>query len=157
MTDQYVIFSIAGTFYALPSEQIAHVELVEHVTRVPNAPHHVDGVMFSRGIVVPAVNMRARFGFERTPYDTRTRLLVVQFDGRTVGLLVDQAREFLVIPESAIKPPNDALVGMSGRYLRGIATLGERMILILDLHAVLNPEDAAVAALAPAMESQEVR
>jgi purine-binding chemotaxis protein CheW len=145
MTDQYVIFSVADTHYALPSEQIAHVEMVEHITRVPNAPGFVDGVMFSRGVVVPAINLRARFGFERATYDTRTRLLVVQVDGRTVGLLVDAAREFLTIPQGAVKPPSEALAGMSGRYLRGIVTMNERMILILDLHEVLDPEDPAVA------------
>lgn len=146
MTDQYVIFSVAGTSYALPSEQIAHIEMVEQITRVPNAPGFVDGVMFSRGAVVPAVNLRARFGFEREPFTARTRLLVVQVDGRTIGLVVDSAREFLTIPETAIKPPSEALAGMSGRYLRGIVTSDDRMILILDLHAVLNPEDPAVVA-----------
>lgn len=157
--DQYVIFSVADTYYALPSHQIAHVEMVEHITRVPNAPAFVDGVMFSRGAVVPAVNLRARFGFERTPYDARTRMLVVQVDGRTIGVLVDAAREFVTIPESAIKPPSDALAGMSGRYLRGIYTSSERMILILDLQAVLNPEDPAIVAASRAATqfAQEVK
>ena len=145
MTDQYVIFAVADTHYALPSEQIAHVEMIEHITRVPNAPAFVDGVMFSRGAVVPAISLRARFGFDRAAYDARTRLLVVQTDGRTIGVIVDSAREFLTIPATAIKPPSEALVGMSGRYLRGIVTVGDRMILILDLHEVLNPEDPDVA------------
>ncbi len=60
--------------------------------------HFVDGVVFSRGAVVPAVNLRARFGFERAPYDARTRLIVVQHGGRSVGLIVDSAREFVTIP-----------------------------------------------------------
>ena len=145
MTDQYVVFSVAGTYYALPAHQVAHVEMIEHITRVPNAPSFVDGVMFSRGAVVPAINLRARFGFDRAPYDTRTRLLVVQVEGRGVGLIVDAAREFLAIPEASIKPPSEALVGMSGRYLRGIVTINERMIVILDVREVLDPDDAAVA------------
>jgi len=159
MTDHYIVFSIAGTAYALPSEQIAHVEMVEDVTRVPNAPGFVDGVVFSRGVVVPAINMRARFGFEREPHTTRTRLLVVHVEGRTVGLIVDAAREFQTIPAAAIKPPNDALTGMSGRYLRGIATIGERMILMLDLDNVLNPNDPTIMATADvaARYSQETR
>ena len=72
--------------------------MVEHVTPVPNAPPFVDGVVFSRGQVVPAVNLRARFGFERAEYDLRTRLLVVQHGGRSVGLVVDAAREFVSHP-----------------------------------------------------------
>ena len=157
MTDQFIVFELAGTFYALPSERVAHVELVEDVTRVPNAPHFVDGVVFSRGAVVPAVSLRARFGFEREPYTSRTRLLVVHVTSRTVGLIVDSAREFLKIPADVIKPPSDAISGLSGRYLEGIATLGGRMILVLDIEAVLNPEDETIAAAVLPRESQEIR
>jgi purine-binding chemotaxis protein CheW len=138
MKDNYIVFSLAGTPYALPSREVAHVELIEQVTRVPNAPPHVDGAVFSRGAVIPALNLRARFGFERAGYDSRTRLIVVQQHGRAIGLIVDSAREFLTIPGSAIQPPNEGLTGLSGRYIRGIATLGDRMVLILDLAEVLN-------------------
>jgi purine-binding chemotaxis protein CheW len=157
MTEQFIVFELAGTFYALPSERVAHVELVEDVTRVPNAPHFVDGVVFSRGAVVPAISLRARFGFEREPYTSRTRLLVVHVASRTVGLIVDSAREFLKIPADIIKPPSDAISGLSGRYLEGIATLGGRMILVLNIDAVLNPEDETIAAAVLPRESQEIR
>ena len=159
MKDNYIIFQVARTSYALPSHQVGHVEMVEDVTRVPNAPPFVDGVVFSRGAVVPAINMRARFGFERTHYDTRTRLLVVRAGDRVVGLVVDAAREFLTIPDAAIKPPNDALSGLSGRYLRGIAAIGDRMIIVLDLEAVLAASDAAlmIGAEAVPQHSQESR
>ena len=136
--DNYIVFAVAGTTYALPSHEVGHVELVENVTRVPNAPAWVDGVVFSRGAVVPALNLRGRFGFDPVPYDARTRLIVVQRDGRHVGLVVDSAREFLRIPEEAIQPPGEGLTSLSGRYLRGIATLGERMIFILDLGELLD-------------------
>src|SRR5512145_1814838 len=101
--DHYILFSVAGTTYALPSQQVAHVEMVEQITRVPNAASFVDGVVFSRGQVVPAINMRLRFGFPRAERDLRTRLLVVQSDGRSVGLLVDACREFLTIPPASIQ------------------------------------------------------
>jgi chemotaxis signal transduction protein len=147
MTGQYIIFSVAGTSYALPTDQVAHVEMVNEITRVPNAPRYVDGVVFSRGEVVPAVSLRARFGFERAPHDLRTRLLVVRSGERLVGLIVDSAREFLAIADGAIKPPSQALTGLSGEYLRGITTVGDRMIVVLDLDAVLNAtEDSLVSA-----------
>ena len=138
MSDNYIVFTVAETAYALASEQVAHVEMVEHITPVPNAPPIIDGVVFSRGEVVAALNLRARFGFPRIAYDLRTRLLVVRHEDRFAGLLVDAAREFTVIPPAAIHPPNEGLRGMSGRYLRGIATMSNRMVLILDLAEVLN-------------------
>lgn len=143
MKDNYIVFTIAGTTYALPSHEVAHVELVENVTKVPNAPHFVDGVVFSRGAVVPALNLRRRFGFEAAPYDARTRLIVVQREGRSVGLIVDVAREFASIPEDLVQPPSEGLAAMSGQYLRGIATVGDRLIFILDLGVLLASTDVA--------------
>lgn len=143
-SDHYILFTVAGTTYALPSQDVAHVEMVEQVTRVPNAPAFVDGVVFSRGQVVPAINMRARFGFERAAADLRTRLLVVQLHGRSVGLLVDACREFLIIPAASINPPGDSLSG-GGQYLSGIATIGDRLIVILNLEALLDATDPVMA------------
>jgi len=145
-TDHYILFTVAGTTYALPSHDVAHVEMVDQVTRVPNAASFVDGVVFSRGQVIPAVNMRVRFGFERAPADLRTRLLVVQVQGRTVGLLVDACREFLTIPPSAIHPPGDALTGIGAQYLAGIATIGDRIIVVLKLDVLLGSGDPILAA-----------
>ena len=146
MSDNYILFTVADTTYALRTRDVTHVEMVEQITGVPNAAAFVDGVVFSRGQVVPALNLRARFGFDRAPYDVRTRLLVVQSDGRSIGLVVDSAREFLPIPASAVQPPNQALAGISGQYIEGIANLNDRLILILDLHAVLNFSQSVPAA-----------
>jgi purine-binding chemotaxis protein CheW len=145
-TDQYILFGVAGTTYALPSAQVAHVEMVDQITRVPNAPAFVDGVVFSRGQVVPAVNMRVRFGFERAERDLRTRLLVVQTGTRSVGLLVDSCREFLAIPETAIQAPGDGLAGIGAQYITGIATVNDRLIVVLDLDALLASTEPILAA-----------
>jgi len=139
--DTYILFTVAGTTYALRSRDVAHVEMIEQVTAVPNAASFVDGVVFSRGVVVPALNLRARFGFERAPHDLSTRLLVVHQDDRTVGLVVDGAREFATIDPASIQPPATALSGLSGRYLEGVANLGDRLVLVLNLEAVLTFTD----------------
>ncbi|HZM91335.1 MAG TPA: chemotaxis protein CheW [Blastocatellia bacterium] len=136
--EPFIIFELAGTTYALPSRLVQQMEMTEHITPVPNAPHAVEGVVFSRGQVIPTVNLRARFGFEKIPIDLRTRLIVVNIGNRTVGLVVDSAREFISIPFTSIQPPNEAISGLSGKYLDGIATLKDRMILILNLEEVIN-------------------
>ena len=106
MTEPFILFTVAGTTYALRSRDVAHVEMVDQVAAVPNAAHFVDGVVFSRGQVVPALNLRARFGFDKAPNDLSTRLLVVRDGARTVGLVVDSAREFVPIDPAAIQPPS---------------------------------------------------
>ena len=144
--DQYILFTVAGTTYAVPSSHIAHVDLVEEITRVPNAAPFVDGVVFSRGQVVPAVNMRSRFGFERADYDVRTRLIVVQAAGRHVGLVVDEAREFLRLAASDIHPPQESLSGLSSQYVKGIVSIKERLILVLVLDQLVNFAEPLTAA-----------
>lgn len=136
--ETYVLFNLAGTAYALNSTDVQRMEMIEQVTPVPNSPSFVDGVVFSRGKVVPAINLRSRFGFERAAYDIKTRLIVVAHAERVVGLVVDAAREFVSIPAEAIQPPPESMSGTSGRYLRGVADINGRIILILDVAGVLN-------------------
>lgn len=136
--DTFILFTLVGTTYAVRTRDVLHMEMVEEITPVPNATASVEGVVFSRGQVVPVVNLRARFGFERIPPDLRSRLLIVQSSGRTVGLMVDSAREFARIAPETIRPPQDALTRLSGRYLEGIAIVRDRIVLILDLSAVIE-------------------
>ena len=146
-SETFILFELAGTTYGVPSRAVEHMQMIEdNITPVPNAPGAVEGVVFSRGQVIPAINLRARFGFDRVPHDLRTRLIVASIEDRTVGLVVDSAREFISIPAGAIKPPGEAITGLSGKYLQGIATLGERIILMLNLSAVIDPTEVATPA-----------
>jgi len=136
--EPFIIFELAGTTYGVRSRFVQQIELIDDVASVPNAHPAVEGVVLVRGQVIPALNLRTRFGFERIERDLRSRLVVINNGTRVVGLVVDTAREFLKISEDSIEPPPEALTGLSGHYLEGIATIGERMILILDLDAVLD-------------------
>jgi purine-binding chemotaxis protein CheW len=137
-SETFVVFELAGTTYAIHSRLVQQMEMIEHITAVPNVSPAVEGVVFSRGRVIPALNLRVRFGFERIPIELRTRLVVVNTNGRNIGLIVDTAREFASIAPGEIQPPNEAISGLSGKYLEGIATLGDRIILILNLDEVIN-------------------
>jgi purine-binding chemotaxis protein CheW len=143
--DSYVLCELAGATYALRSDDIEQLEMVGHLTAVPNAPSFVDGVTSVRGRVIPAISLRARFGFARAPHDLRSRLIVVRSGGRSVGLIVDSAREFARIPADAIQPPPDGLADMSSRYLRGMAHIGDRLVLIMDVAELLRTSEASTA------------
>ena len=154
--EAFIAFELAGTTYAVPSSVVQQVEMIEQITPVPNAPPAVEGVVYSRGQVIPAVSLRTRFGFEKIPVGLRTRLIVVNIGDRTVGLIVDTAREFISIAPNSIQAPNDAIAGTSGRYLKGIATLGDRMILILDLEGVISLGEFVMGNPEPALITQAV-
>jgi purine-binding chemotaxis protein CheW len=136
--ETYILFSVAGTTYALSSEDMRHMEMIEQITPVPNAAAYLEGVVLSRGQIVPVLNLRARFGFEKVPNDLHTRLLIVQSQERWVGLLVDSAREFVKIQSASIQPPGNAITGLSADYLEGIATLNDRLVLVLNVANVLD-------------------
>jgi purine-binding chemotaxis protein CheW len=140
--DSYILCELAGTTYALRSDDIEQLEMVGQLTPVPNAPSFVDGITSVRGRVIPAVSLRARFGFERRPHDLRSRLVIVRSGARSVGLIVDSAREFAAIPPDAIQPPPEGLNDISSRYLQGMAHLGERLVLILNVTELLRVTDA---------------
>lgn len=138
--EPFILFEIAGTTYGVRSRFVQQIEIIDDVALVPNAHPAVEGVVLVRGQVIPALNLRTRFGFERIERELRSRLVVITTGTRVVGLVVDTAREFLKISPDSIAPPPEALSGLSGQYLEGIATIGERMILILNLEAVLDLE-----------------
>lgn len=137
-SESYVVFELAGASYALRSDDVQQLEMVTAPTPVPNAPDYVDGVVAVRGQVIPAVSLRARFGFPRVAYDVRTRLIVVRARGRTVGLIVDSAREFASIPPESIEPLPEGIGDTSGRYLRGIAHRADRLLLVVDVTELLD-------------------
>ncbi len=159
MTETYVLFEVAGTTYGLRTRDVQHMEMLERVTPVPNTSPAVEGVVFSRGQVIPAVNLRVRFGLPREPHTMRSRLIVVQLQQRLVGLIVDASREFLAIPDESIRPIQDAITGLEGNYLKGIAALGPRLVMLLDLEVALNLGTAiqvpSAAELTAGMQKQE--
>ncbi len=139
--ESYVLCELAGATYAIRSDDIEQLEMVGQLTAVPNAPSFVDGITSVRGRVIPAMSLRARFGFDRAPHDLRSRLIVVRSGGRSVGLIVDSAREFARIPAGSIQPPPEGLADMSSRYLHGMAHLGERLVLIIDVAELLRTSE----------------
>lgn len=161
LADKYVLFEVEGTTYGISSAEVRHIEMVEHVTLVPNANPAIDGVVFSRGQVIPALNLRTRFGFPKQAPTMRTRIVFVQVRDRLVGLIVDTAREFLRIDDAAIRPIQETLTGINGNYLKSVANVDQRLILLLDLDAVLDVEkyepagDAVLQKAGSANQKQE--
>lgn len=139
----YIIFELGNAAYGVRSSDVLHVEMLEHITPVPNAAPAVEGLVFSRGQLYPALNLRVRFGLPPIPHTARTRLLFTQVHQRTVALIVDSAREFRNLPPESIRAVQGEITGIHGRYVAGVATLHERSILLLDVLAVLNLDDPA--------------
>src|SRR5882672_1186990 len=102
-SESFVLFELAGSTCGVRSQAVQSVEMVEHITAVPNALPFVEGVTFTRGQVIPTINLRVRLGLPRIPIYPRARMLVVRSGNRTAGMLVDSTRQFISIPAAAIR------------------------------------------------------
>ena len=136
--EPFILFELSGTTYGVRSRFVQQIDMIEDIAAVPNAHPAIDGVVLVRGQVIPALNLRTRFGFEKIDHDLRSRMVVINSGNRVVAMVVDTAREFLKLATDSIEPPPEALTGLSGQYLEGIATIDGRMILVLNLDAVLD-------------------
>lgn len=136
--NSYVIFQLGNTYYGIRSKYIQQIEMIENITHVPNVPNYIEGVVFSRGKVIPAINLRVRLGMEKIPFNIKTRMIVVRVKNREVGLIVDSAREYTTISKDKIQESFEDIFEVSERFLEGVANLGDRLILILNLEEILK-------------------
>lgn len=151
-SEPYILFDLAGTVYGIHSRNVLQMEMIESITPVPNAPHYVEGVMFSRGQVIPVINLRLRLGMERKENNLRSRVIVIRHEGRTAGLIVDSAREYISLPAEIIQTAPEFMTGLTGQFLGGIAKLGDRIILIFNAEGILKNEQT----IEPVNQDKEV-
>lgn len=147
--EPFILFRVDKTTYALPAQQVAYIDMPEHITPVPHAPDFVVGVVYSRGQVLPVVDLRRRFGLPPKDLDLQTRLIVVRLGERTVALLADAAREFANLDPEAILLPPEQIATPGSRFLSGVVLHeDQRLVFVLDLEHLLSPEEVESAAQA---------
>ena len=137
---QLVSFNIGDEEFGVDILQVQEINRMLEVTRVPNAPEHVDGVINLRGKVIPIIDLRRRFGMPRKEHDKHTRIVVVELHGRVIGFVVDAVREVLRIPRSVTEPPPSITGGVNDEYITAVGKLEDRLLILLDLEKVLGAD-----------------
>jgi purine-binding chemotaxis protein CheW len=137
----YVTFFLGREEFGLPILGSREIVRVAEITRIPEAPPHVRGVLNLRGRVVPVVELRTRLGLPIAPLTPQSRVIMVEAHGRLFGLLVDRVARIAKIPTVAIKPAPAEALSASTDYVTGIAQTGQELIILLDVDKVLllNP------------------
>jgi len=152
---QLVSFNLGDEEYGVDILRVQEINRMVHITRVPKAPEFVEGVINLRGKVIPIVDLRKRFGLTVKPHDKNTRIIVVDIDGQTVGLIVDGVSEVLRFSMDTIEPPPAMVTGVDAEYIWGVGKLEDRLLILLDLSKVLAKEEKDIlgesAAMAPEM------
>jgi purine-binding chemotaxis protein CheW len=112
------------------------------ITRVPNAPSFVEGVINLRGRIIPVVDLRKRFGFPPLAHDDSTRIVVVELHDKVIGFMTDAVKEVIRIEQNVMEPPPDLAVGIDAHYIQNVAKLDDRLLIMLDLDAVISQEES---------------
>jgi purine-binding chemotaxis protein CheW len=137
---QLVSFSVAAEEYGLDSLRVQEIIRTQQLTRVPNLPDYVEGVINLRGKVIPVVALRRRLGLESVASDKNTRIVVVDVHGQTLGFIVDAVSEVLRISADAVEP-TPRIGNVEREYISGVGKLETRLLLMLDLERLLNEEE----------------
>jgi len=138
--EQLVTFRLGKEEFAVPIKDVQEVNRMSSITHMPGTPSYVEGLVNLRGNIIPALNLRRRFGLASREIDDATRIIIVDINNRKTGLIVDAVSEVLRIEKSFIEKTPESMSGsIDSQYVSGIAKLngGQRMVLILDLAAVV--------------------
>jgi purine-binding chemotaxis protein CheW len=141
MEQQLVVFELANEHYGLDIASVEGIIKMQAITRMPQAPNFVEGVTNLRGAVVPVIDLRKRFGLEKQDETKNTRIVVVYMDSTKVGMIVDGVSEVLRVPEDSIEPPPPMVTTVNSAFIKGIAKLEGRLVILLDLTRVLSLDE----------------
>ena len=138
---QLVSFKIGYEEFGIDILNVKEINRMVNITKVPNSPVFVEGIINLRGQVIPVVSLRTKLGMPKKDYDKDTRIVVVDIEGRTVGFLVDAVSEVLRIPKNITEAPPEITAGKNSEYITAVGKLEDRLLTLLDLNKVLVKEE----------------
>jgi purine-binding chemotaxis protein CheW len=140
---QLVGFRLDNEDYAIAITKIQEIILIKPITRIPQVPDYIEGLINLRGSVIPIVNLRKRFGLPPRELDDETRIIVVNVHDKTVGCIVDAVTQVMRINRDQIQPPPLGVLALNHQYLAGLAKLDDRLMIILDIEKLFEAEELA--------------
>ena len=138
---QLVTFKVDNEEFAVDILKVQEINKMITITRIPNAPPFVEGVINLRGKIIPIVDLRKRLGFEGKSYDKSTRIIVIELDGMVLGFIVDSVSEVLRISDSTVEPPPSLVAGVESDYIEGVGKLNNRLLILLELKKIFSASD----------------
>lgn len=137
---QLVSFHLGEEEYAVDILNIQGINRMVDITKVPNAPEFVEGIINLRGQVIPIIDLRKRLGMEHKEHDKQTRIIVVEIDTKVIGFIVDCVNEVLRINKSITEAPPETAVSIDTKFITAVGKLEDRLLILLDLEKVLTNE-----------------
>jgi purine-binding chemotaxis protein CheW len=137
---QLVSFLVGEEEFGADILMVEEIVRMMAITRVPNAPHFVEGVISLRGRVIPIIDLRRRLNVKKVENSRKTRIIIVEVEGKVAGFIVDSVSQVLRIPKHTIEPPPAIVVsGIDSEYITGVSKLtNERLLILLDFRKILT-------------------
>ena len=138
---QLVTFKIGEEEFGVDILNVQEIIRMISITKVPNAPIFVEGVINLRGKVIPVIDIRSRFNMAQAVHDSQTRIMVMNLHGQVIGIMVDAVCEVLRIKESTVEAPPAVVAGVGAEYMRGVSNLQDRLLILLDLDKLFTEDE----------------
>lgn len=142
-THQIVSFRLSKEEYGVDIMSVQEIILLGAITEMPEEPPHVRGLINLRGNVIPIIDLRTRFGLASAEPDENTRIIVINLETSTVGMIVDAVNEVLRINPAQIEPPPTNSMGVEGDCITGVLKCEDKLIILLSLEKILGPAEAS--------------
>jgi purine-binding chemotaxis protein CheW len=133
---QLVTFLIGNEEYAVDILYVQEINRMSQITKVPNAPNFVEGVINLRGRVIPVIDFRTKLGIPRKVHEAGTRIIVIEVLGNVLGFIVDAVKEVLRIPSNITEAPPQLVSGIDSEYIKSVGKLDDRLIILIDLDKI---------------------
>lgn len=135
---KYLTFVLGSEVYGIDIQFVREIIGMQSITRVPDVPAYIKGVINLRGKVIPVMDVRTRFGMADRPYDERTCIVVILVGAWLVGLIVDTVSEVLDIPRADIEPPPEAFGQRQDHFIAGLGKVGDQVRMLIDAQKLLG-------------------
>ncbi len=138
---QLVSFIIGNEEYAVDIFYVKEINRLSHITKVPNAPEFIEGVINLRGRIIPVIDLRIKMGLPKKENDKNSRIIVVEDAEILVGFLVDAVKEVIRIPKKIIEEPPEIVTSNKTDFIRSVGKLDDRLLLMIDLMKILSQNE----------------
>ncbi|MGO4742344.1 chemotaxis protein CheW [Serratia quinivorans] len=141
---EFLIFTLGNEEYGIDILKVQEIRGYDQVTRIANTPAFIKGVTNLRGVIVPIIDLRVKFAQQDVSYDENTVVIVLNFGLRVVGIVVDGVSDVLSLTTEQIRPAPEFAVTLATEYLTGLGSLGERMLILVDIEKLLSSEELSL-------------
>ena len=138
---EFLIFTLGDEEYGIDILKVQEIRGYDQVTRIANTPAFIKGVTNLRGVIVPIIDLRVKFAQKNVIYNENTVVIVLNFENRVVGIVVDGVSDVLSLSQEQIRPAPEFAVTLSTEYLTGLGSLGDRMLILVDIEKLLSSEE----------------